>query len=118
MKEQVVGLPVTSTLYRSNAEMMKQKKKDTEREKEGIKKMNWVPNSPDFNPIERVWYIIKPLILTRRGSERITTATRMKEALQEEWDRITIDEINDLISRLPTVMQRCINVQGGNNFHG
>jgi len=80
--------------------------------------MNWVPNSPDFNPIERVWYIIKPLILTRRGSERITTATRMKEALQEEWDRITIDEINDLISRLPTVMQRCINVQGGNNFHG
>ena len=76
---------------------------DTEREKEGIKKMNWVPNSPDFNPIERVWYIIKSRILMRRGSERITTATRVKELLQEEWDRITIDEINDLISSLPTL---------------
>jgi stage III sporulation protein SpoIIIAA len=34
----------------------------------------------------------------------------MKEVLQEEWDRITIEEINKEISRLPTVMARCIAV--------
>ncbi|KAA8913099.1 hypothetical protein FN846DRAFT_886784 [Sphaerosporella brunnea] len=42
---------------------------------------------------------------------------RMKEVLQEEWDRITIEEINREISRLPKVMARCIADNGGNNFH-
>jgi len=54
----------------------------------------------------------------RRGSERVTTAARMRVVLQEEWNRITIEEINALFQRLPTVMQRCIAVDGGNNFHG
>jgi hypothetical protein len=31
-------------------------------------------------------------------------------ASQEEWDRITIGEINALFLSLPTVMQRCIAV--------
>jgi hypothetical protein len=91
---------------------------DSEREKEGIRKVNWPPNSPDFNPIERIWLLMKSRFQTRRGSERITTLARMKQVLHEEWDRITIEEINREISRLPTVMQRCIAVQGGNNFHG
>jgi len=32
--------------------------------------------------------------------------------LQEEWDRVAIEEINALFQRLPTVMQRCIAVDG------
>ena len=42
----------------------------------------------------------------------------MRVVLQEEWDRIAIEEINALFQRLPTVMQRCIAVDGGNNLHG
>ena len=42
----------------------------------------------------------------------------MRVVLKEEWDRITVEEINALFQRLPTVMQRCIAVDGGNNFHG
>jgi len=91
---------------------------DAERKKEGIQKMDWPPNSPDLNPIERVWFIMKSRIQIRRGNEKVTTARRMREVLQEEWDRITIEEINALYTRLPTVMQRCIDVDGGNNFHG
>ena len=30
--------------------------------------MNPFPNSPDFNPIETVWYISKSRIQTRRGN--------------------------------------------------
>ena len=89
---------------------------DAEREKEGIREMQWPPNY--FDPIERVWYIMKSRIQIRRGSERVITAARMRVVLQEEWDRITIEEINALFQRLPTVMQRCIAVDGGNNFHG
>jgi len=33
----------------------------------------------DFNPIERVWYIMKSRIQIRRGSERVT----MRAVLQE-----------------------------------
>lgn len=31
--------------------------------KEGISKIDWPPNSPDFNPIERIWTLIKKRIL-------------------------------------------------------
>ena len=44
---------------------------------------------------------------------------RMRVVLQGEWDRIAIEEINALFQQLPTVMQRCIAVDGGNNnLHG
>lgn len=85
--------------------------------KEGIKKIEWPSNSPDFNPIEWIWTLLKKRIQTRRGSERITTVGEMKRVLQEEWDKITVEEINTEIAKLPTIMQRCIAVNGGNNYH-
>ena len=60
---------------------------------------------------------MKSRIQIRRGSERVIIAARMRVVLQEEWDRITIEEINALFQRLPTVMQRCVAV-AGNNFQG
>jgi transposase len=88
-----------------------------ERVSEGVRMMDWPPNSPDFNPIERIWTLMKRRIQTRRGSERITTVNRMKQVLQEEWDKITIEEINTEIAKLPTIMRRCIGVNGGNKYH-
>ena len=61
-----------------------------EREKQGIPKLDWVSNSPDFNPIERIWTILKRRILWRHASERITTITGMKAALYEEWGKINV----------------------------
>jgi len=60
------------------------------------------PKFPDFNPIERVWYIMKSRIQIRRGSERVATAARMRVVLQE-CDRITIEEINALFPLLSTL---------------
>ena len=88
-----------------------------EHEKEGMKKVNWPANSPDFNPIEHIWTIMKSPIQTRRGREKITSQTQMKSRFCEEWARITIEEINREIAKLPTIMGRCIAVQGSNNFH-
>jgi len=48
----------------------------------------------------------------KRNSERVTTAARVRVVLQEEWDRVAVEEINALFHRLPTVMQRCIAVDG------
>jgi len=88
-----------------------------EREKEGVKKVNWPANSPDFNPIEHIWTIMKSCIQTRRGRERITSQSQMNAALGEKWARITIEEIDSEIAKLPTIMVRCIAVQGSNNLH-
>jgi transposase len=88
-----------------------------ERVREGVRQMDWPPNSPDFNPIERIWTLMKRRIQTLRGSEQITTVNQMKKVLQEAWDKITIDEINTEIDKLPTIMQRCIAVNGGNKYH-
>jgi len=57
-------------------------------------------------------YIMKSRIQIR-NCKSVTTAARMRVVLQEEWDWIAIEEINALFQRLPTVMQRCIAVDGG-----
>jgi hypothetical protein len=44
------------------------------------------PQSPDLNPIESLWQIIKQRL---RGGKWDTVA-QFKEAIQREWDRITI----------------------------
>ena len=56
-------------------------------------------------------------IQQRRGSERVTTVPEMKKVLHEEWDRITIEEINKEIAQPPTMISRCLAVKGGNNYH-
>ena len=60
---------------------------------------------------------MKRRIQRRRGSGRITTVDAMKAALQKEWERLTIEETNAEIAKLPKIVDRCINVCGGNNFH-
>jgi len=84
-----------------------------ERVKDMVNKVNWPPNSPDFNPIERIWHLLKSRIQIRRGNELVTSVKPMREVLVDEWNCVTIDEINRKIERLPTVMECCLNVQGG-----
>jgi len=81
--------------------------------------VDWPPNSPDFNPIEHMWELMKSRIQTRRGHERATSVSdHMKEILQQEWDQITVQEVNKELSKLPKVMAKCIEQHGGNKFHG
>ena len=49
---------------------------------------------------------MKRRIQRRQGSERVTAVPEMKQVLHEEWDRITIEEINKEIAQLLPV-PRC-----------
>ncbi|RPB02245.1 transposable element Tcb1 transposase [Choiromyces venosus 120613-1] len=40
-----------------------------EREKQGVPKVDWPPNSPDFNPIKRIWWLMKHQISRLQGCE-------------------------------------------------
>ena len=60
---------------------------------------------------------MKKRILRRRGVEKITSVSLMKEVLIQEWSKITIEEINAEIAKLPGIMQRCLAASGGNKYH-
>jgi hypothetical protein len=69
--------------------------------------------SPDLNPIEGIWSIIK-----QRLRRRIFDSEKeMKEALQEEWDKITLDQIRERIADMP---RRCAELirMGGKPIRG
>ena len=55
-------------------------------------------NSSDLNPIETIWRIIKQRLKSRRV---IFEEAILHRAIQEEWDKITIEEINRTISTMP-----------------
>jgi hypothetical protein len=55
--------------------------------------------SPDLNPIENVWRILKQHIKAR--SRFPTTVAAMRVAVQEEWDRLQPTEWNKYINQIP-----------------
>ena len=59
---------------------------------------------------------MKRRILWRRGSAKMCTPATMALALKEEWESITIGEINQEIVKLPKIMDNCIRQSGGNKF--
>ena len=64
----------------------------------GIQNLTHPAQSPDLNPIEGIWAIIKQR-LRRRVFD--SSVEELKEALQEEWDKITMQEIRDRIADMP-----------------
>ena len=84
----------------------------------GISKpVDLVSNSPDFNSIERIWTLMKWRIQQHHTLEKVTTAAEIKVILCEQWKKITIEEFNCEIDKLPTIMFCCLAVNGSNNFH-
>ena len=71
-----------------------------------LKQGNWIPNlihpaqSPDLNPIEAVWNILKQRVCRRTWR----TLEELKMILQEEWSKITMQEIQSRILEMP---ERC-----------
>lgn len=83
-----------------------------ETETERIPKAIWPSNSPDFNPIERIWIWLRAGI----DGRDISTVEGMKKALLETWEALSVEHINREIEKLPHIMAKCISVNGGNNF--
>ena len=79
-----------------------------------LKEDNWIstldhpPQSPDLNPIEGIWCILK------QRARRYTwnTLDELKEILQEEWNKITLEEVRERIAEMPERCQRLVNTGG------
>ena len=67
------------------------------KEAHGITNLKYPTQSPDLNPIEAIWNIIKQ----RLHCKLFDSEEEMKDAIQEEQDKITLKEIRSRISDLP-----------------
>ena len=70
------------------------------KEEHNIRNFVHPPQSPDLNPIEACWNILKQRVRRRV----FWSLEELKEILQEEWSRITMEEIRARITEMP---ERC-----------
>lgn len=68
----------------------------------GLFRMDWPAQSPDLNPIENLWRIIKLRVNAHR--HRIHLLGEMKTVIQEEWDKLTEEDFRKCIESMP---KRC-----------
>ena len=73
-------------------------------EAEDVTVMDWPPQSPVFNPIENVWKTIGE----RPKARNPKTTKQLWNALQEEWNKITRQDNNKLISSCCRICQSVI----------
>ncbi|EPE35500.1 Homeo [Glarea lozoyensis ATCC 20868] len=72
----------------------------------GIKPIFWPANSPDLNPIETLWDLIKDYI-QKNYPEVHSSYPRLRTVVQEAWESITEATIKELIRSMG---DRCIEV--------
>lgn len=78
----------------------------------GIQKLQWPARSPDLNPIEHVWDMLKRKVRARPNPPE--TLRDLNTAILGEWDNISQIHIKNLIQSMPDRMQAVIQARGGN----
>ena len=64
--------------------------------------------SPDFNPIEHLWEVLKNKVQERKP----TSAKQGWEIIQEEWAKISPSLYESLVHSMPRRLQKCIDLKG------
>ena len=76
-------------------------------EKKNIKALDWPGNSPDLNPIENLWAILKD----KEADEHLTSAKYLETAIKCIWmQKITVEY---LVHSMPCCLQAVIKNKGG-----
>ena len=79
--------------------------------------LDWPGNSPDLNPIEHIWNLMK-----RRSSDRrpfIKGRHELELTWLDEWKKLDIEkDINPFILNEMKRVHQVIDAKGDNTFHG
>lgn len=76
----------------------------------GILQIRWPANSPDLNPIENVWRILK----YRVGKRFPKTEAEVRQYAEEEWAKLQLSDIEKYVNNMK---ERCIAVIQANGGH-
>ncbi len=74
----------------------------------GIPVLNWPANSPDLNPIENLWGIVK----RKMRYARPNNAEELKATIRATWALITPERCHRLIDSMPRRIAAVIQVKG------
>ena len=89
----------------------------------GIYLIPWPAFSPDLNPIESLWNSMKDYISVKcqedrgnengHGQKRRVSLGRLTEISHDVWEKIEIDELNQLMESMARRCQAVIDADGG-----
>lgn len=68
-------------------------------------------SSPDLNPIESIWSMLKDII--RRRPRMPTSILELKQAILDAWEEITVEDINACIRSMPNRLKAVSKAFGG-----
>ena len=95
-----------------NAPDYKGKKTQAEIKRHKMRSIIWPPYSSNLNLIKKIWDWMKDYI-EKVFPEHITYS-QLRKAVQEAWDSITIDQLNELID---SMHDRCQVIIDANGMH-
>lgn len=69
----------------------------------------WPANSPDLNPIENIWGMMKLEVYRKQYNN----LDELKAAVEAAWDRITLTTLRNCMRSIPRRMSKVIRLRGG-----
>jgi hypothetical protein len=86
------------------------KKQGIRLEERGIEVIFWPPYSPDLNPIEKVWHIMKNYLQDHFPENM--TYDKLRMAVKKAWEKVGRFEFEALINIMPVRCQAVIDANG------
>lgn len=74
-----------------------------------LKIMTWPSQSPDLNPIEKLWDELDRRVRIMSP----TSVTRLWECLEDAWRNLSSETLEKLVSRMPNLCKAVIHAKGG-----
>lgn len=92
-----------------NAPAHKAKKTSKFFEDNGIQVLDWPANSPDLNPIENLWALMKHEL----SCKIIKSKSELIGNLYQIWNEIPQETVTSLINSMPNRIKECLDAEGG-----
>jgi transposase len=73
--------------------------------------LDWPANSPDLNPIENVWKLLKDNVQKREVFPK--NVVELKTALEEEWAKLDVSLFYEVINSMPRRIDAVLQANGG-----
>ncbi|GFU94914.1 transposable element Tcb2 transposase [Trichonephila clavipes] len=78
---------------------------------EGIQRLVWPARSPDLNPIENVWDALGRQVAGQNYPP--TNKNTLIRALTEEWDKLLLQLLDNVVQSIVRRVECCITLHGG-----